>query len=127
VVGYYPSVTQAFVTARERLGDEAYGAALAAGQQLSLDEAVQVLQRAEPAVAPAVTPSAWDDAAALGLTRREREVLALLCARLSDLEIAERLYLSSRTVEGHVSHILGKLGATNRREAAATAVRLGLV
>ena len=45
VFGYYPSVTQAFVAARERLGDEAYSAALAAGQQLSLDAAVQELQR----------------------------------------------------------------------------------
>jgi DNA-binding NarL/FixJ family response regulator len=53
-------------------------------------------------------------------------VLALLCARLSDLEIAEHLFLSPRTVEGHVSHILGKLGAANRREATAAAVRLGL-
>ncbi len=41
VIGYYPSVKQAFVAARERLGDEAYSAALAAGQRLSLDEAVR--------------------------------------------------------------------------------------
>jgi DNA-binding NarL/FixJ family response regulator len=61
------------------------------------------------------------------LTQRERQIPTLLCARLTDLEIAERLYLSPRTVEGHVSHILGKLGAANRREAAATAVRLELV
>ena len=53
VFGYYPSVTHAFVAARERLGDEAYSAALAAGQQLSLDAAVQELQRPEPAVAAA--------------------------------------------------------------------------
>jgi DNA-binding CsgD family transcriptional regulator len=61
------------------------------------------------------------------LTGREQDVLALLCAHMTDLEIAERLFLSPRTVEGHVSHLLGKLGAANRREAAATAVRLGLV
>ena len=74
----------------------------------------------------AALPSTRDEAAALGLTRRERDVLALLCARLTDLEIAERLYLSPRTVEGHVSHLLGKLGASNRREATAAAARLGL-
>jgi predicted ATPase/DNA-binding CsgD family transcriptional regulator len=127
VIGDYPSVTQAFAAARERLGDEAYHAALAAGQRLSLDEAVRDLQMAEPAVAPAVAPSARDEAATLGLTPRERQVLALLCERMTDLEIAERLFLSPRTIEGHVSHLLGKLGVANRRDAAAAAVRLALV
>jgi predicted ATPase/DNA-binding CsgD family transcriptional regulator len=126
VVGYYPSVKQAFVAARERLGDEAYSATLAAGQRLSLDEAVRDVHDAESPARPA-SPPPRDAAASLGLTGREQDVLALLCAHMTDLEIAERLFLSPRTVEGHVSHLLGKLGAANRREAAATAVRLGLV
>jgi DNA-binding CsgD family transcriptional regulator/tetratricopeptide (TPR) repeat protein len=61
------------------------------------------------------------------LTRREREVLGLLCQRLTDAEIADRFFLSRRTVEHHVSSILGKLGAANRRDAAAIAARLALV
>ena len=61
------------------------------------------------------------------LTRREREVLALLCLRLTDAEIAAQLFLSPRTVNCHVLHLLRKLGAANRREAAATAVRQHLV
>jgi len=125
VIGYYPSVTRAFVTARERLGDEAYDAALPAGRALSLDEAVHEVH-AMWTTPPRQSSITQDAAAALGLTRRERDVLALLCARLTDLEIAERLFLSPRTVEGHVSHLLGKLGASNRREAAAAAARLGL-
>ena len=60
------------------------------------------------------------------LTGRERDVLALLCQHLSDAEIADRLFLSTRTVEHHVSSILGKLDASNRRQAAAIAARLGL-
>jgi DNA-binding CsgD family transcriptional regulator len=61
------------------------------------------------------------------LTRREREILGLLCARLTDREIAARLFLSHRTVETHVRHILAKLGAANRRDAAAIAARHLLV
>jgi DNA-binding CsgD family transcriptional regulator len=62
-----------------------------------------------------------------GLTRREREVLALLGEGLSNLEIAGRLYLSRKTVEHHVSRILTKLGLRSRGEAIAEAVRGRLV
>ena len=61
------------------------------------------------------------------LTWREQEVLSLLAQRLTDPEIAERLFLSPRTASKHVGNILGKLGAANRREAAAIAVRASLV
>ena len=60
------------------------------------------------------------------LTSRQLEILRLVGARLTNNEIAERLYLSPRTVDHHVSAILGKLGVDSRREAAAEAVRLGL-
>jgi DNA-binding CsgD family transcriptional regulator len=63
----------------------------------------------------------------IGLTAREREVLILLSQRFTDPEIAERLYISPRTVSHHVGSILGKLGARNRREAGAAAERSGLV
>jgi DNA-binding NarL/FixJ family response regulator len=61
------------------------------------------------------------------LTRRELEVLALLAEHLSDREIADRLFLSTRTIERHVSNILLKMEAPNRRLAAAQAVRERLV
>jgi DNA-binding NarL/FixJ family response regulator len=61
-----------------------------------------------------------------GLTPRERDVLRLLSAGESNRRIAEHLYISEKTVGVHVSHILTKLGVSNRGEAAAMTHRLGL-
>ncbi|MGD9098990.1 MAG: response regulator transcription factor [Anaerolineae bacterium] len=61
------------------------------------------------------------------LNGREREVLALMVKGLSNAEIAARLAISQSTVRFHVSYILSKLGSTNRAEAAALAVKHGLV
>lgn len=60
-----------------------------------------------------------------GLTEREREVLALLAAGMTDRDIAERLFITPKTVSHHVSAILGKVGARRRTEAAARAVAMG--
>jgi len=57
------------------------------------------------------------------LTDRQREVLALIVEGLSNNEIAERLVISMATARYHVSTILSKLGAANRAEAAALAVK----
>ena len=60
------------------------------------------------------------------LTPREREVLVLLAAGLSNNEIAEKLTLAVGTVRLHVSHILTKLDAPNRTTAAVIAMKHGL-
>jgi DNA-binding NarL/FixJ family response regulator len=57
------------------------------------------------------------------LSRREREVLALLGQGLTNAEIAARLYISTKTAGNHVSNVLSKLNLRSRTEAAAFAVR----
>jgi DNA-binding CsgD family transcriptional regulator len=64
------------------------------------------------------TPLRMAKEANSGLTRREREVAALVATGKSNREIAETLVLGVRTIEGHVSSILGKLGLTSRTEIA---------
>jgi DNA-binding NarL/FixJ family response regulator len=61
------------------------------------------------------------------LTPREREVLILIAEGATNKEIAAKLVVSENTARNHVSHILGKLGFSRRSEAAAYAVRKGLV
>jgi DNA-binding CsgD family transcriptional regulator len=52
----------------------------------------------------------------LPLTRREREVLALIAAGQTNREMAERLVVSPETVKTHVRHVLGKLGVARKAE-----------
>jgi DNA-binding CsgD family transcriptional regulator len=68
------------------------------------------------------TPSSLDD-----LSQREVEVLRLLAAGKSNRDIAEALYISLNTVATHVRNILTKTGTVNRTEAAAYALRHGLL
>ena len=66
------------------------------------------------------------DGAGAGLTRREREVLALVAAGRSNPQISGELYMSRKTASAHVSRILTKLGVASRGEAAAYAWAHGL-
>lgn len=61
------------------------------------------------------------------LTSREREILVLVAAGMSNKEIAAELVISERTARTHVSNVLGKLNLTSRTQAALVAVREGLV
>ena len=62
-----------------------------------------------------------------GLTARQLDVLALVVAGLSNADIAERLVISPKTAEHHVSAVLSKLGVTTRHDAARRAGELGLI
>jgi DNA-binding CsgD family transcriptional regulator/tetratricopeptide (TPR) repeat protein len=73
---------------------------------------------------PEPSDETQDLEAILGLTRREAEVLSLVARGYTNREIAAALVISVKTASVHVSHILRKLGAPNRLEAAAIAHRL---
>ena len=121
---------RAIAAAKASLGQDAFVAAWAAGCASSTDDTVTealALTAAQAPQAAAGSIARVPPAADPDLTFREQEVLALLCQRLTDAEIAQRLFLSPRTASSHVGNILAKLGAANRRKAAALAVRNGLV
>jgi DNA-binding NarL/FixJ family response regulator len=61
------------------------------------------------------------------LTRRERQILLLVCRGMCNKEIARELDVTAKTVEWHVSNILGKLGAANRTQAVVVALEQGLL
>lgn len=121
-----------------------YEAALAladSGDEDHLRQALEELQRLEAGPAAAIVarrlralgardiprgPRASTRSNAAGLTARESEILALVSEGLRNAEIAQRLFLSHRTVDNHVSAILRKVGADNRQEAAVKAAALGL-
>ena len=118
-----PRLERASAPARARLSDAAFTAAWAAGRTLPVEQAiVEALQVADD-VASGRKP---DTRAAHGLTPRELEVLRLVAEGWSNLEIAQSLFLSERTVENHVRHILAKLDLPSRIAAAAYAIRHGL-
>ena len=91
------------------------------GARHDADEAAAVLRNlgVRPGTIPAPRTSGH-------LTEREREVLRLLAEGLSNQQIADRLFLSKRTVEHHVGNILAKVGVASRAEALAYAVRHGV-
>lgn len=62
-----------------------------------------------------------------GLTDRELDVLSLLNFRLSNREIADRLFITRNTVKDHLQNIYGKLGVHNREDAREVAVHAGLI
>jgi DNA-binding CsgD family transcriptional regulator len=110
---------------------QAWATARGLGAAPLLAEVELLARRARITLAP--EPVAGSDAAhsaapgqELGLTPREREVLALVAEGHTNRQIADTLFISEKTASVHVSNILAKLGVTNRAEAAATVHRLGL-
>jgi DNA-binding CsgD family transcriptional regulator/tetratricopeptide (TPR) repeat protein len=101
------------------LGADAFARAREAGRALPLEEIVaDALSLAETTGTDASAASAR----ASPLTRREREVAALIARGLTNRQIAEVLFIAERTVDTHVEHILAKLGLGSRAQVAAWVV-----
>ena len=109
--------------ARANLGEGRFLEEQAVGQRWSLEEAVAfALETADKGAAAAAARSKLDE-----LTPRQREVAILVAQAKSNDEIAKELVVSKRTVETHVSHILGKLGFESRTQIVRWAIESGLV
>ncbi|MFD9666259.1 ATP-binding protein [Rhodococcus sp. NPDC059968] len=101
---------------RSTLGGRAFDAAFRRGSGLSAGDAVSyALDERRPAVSSHVD-------AAISLTHRERQVADLVAQGLTNRAIAEKLVISQRTAQGHVEHVLAKLGFTSRVQIAAWVV-----
>lgn len=103
---------------RSALGDAGHEAGFRRGAELTLDEAVayalgDTTRSIEDTTTAQVTPLETP------LTKRELQVAELIADGLSNKDIAGRLFIAPRTAEGHVEHILTKLGFTSRAQVAA--------
>lgn len=98
---------------RDALGNQAYSEAFRTGAAMSIDDAVAYALGNHRADKPPTR------SAATVLTRRETEVANLVAAGHSNKVIASMLVISPRTAQGHVEHILTKLGFTSRTQIAA--------
>jgi predicted ATPase/DNA-binding CsgD family transcriptional regulator len=101
--------------ARVHLGERAFAAAWAQGRSMTPEQALTA-QGQKPSPSPTTTVTLSPTYPA-GLTAREVEVLRLVAGGLADLQVAEKLVLSPRTVHSHISSIYSKLGVTSRSAA----------
>ena len=115
------------------LGAGALGYLLKDASRNALFDAVRAAARGESLLPPEVLAAllahskARERAEGEGLSQREQEVLRLLVTGAANREIAMQLNITQRTVKAHVTSILNELGVSSRTEAAAVAIRTGLV
>lgn len=110
----------AIETAREQIGPDAFERNWDKGRSMSISDLTAFIfdESAPPRPGSRRPPQRGREQ----LTPREQEVAEYIAAGMTNRQIAEKLVLSTRTVEGHVEHVLRKLGAQRRVELAARTV-----
>jgi non-specific serine/threonine protein kinase len=120
---FEPVLQRASEMSRQALAPEAFAAAEAEGQSMSLDD---IIEEARAVEAPAGAAPRWGGEQAgvfAALTPAEAQVLRLLTTGRTTREIAEGLVVAVSTVDRHLTHIYNKLGVRNRAEAIALALQ----
>jgi non-specific serine/threonine protein kinase len=117
VYTYVPdrSINRSKVAVRSKIDEAAWGAAWAEGRAMTPEQAVEYALEQEAAPEPT------------DLSAREADVLRLVATGLTNAEVAERLFLSSRTVDWHMGSIYRKLEIHSRAEATRFAAEHGLL
>jgi len=130
----YPEACVVMLTTFE--GDVEIQRALAAGARgyilksmpaKQLIEAIRQVHAGKRLVPPEVTAHLVEHMGEESLTAREIEVLRHIAGGNRNRDIAERLFISEETVKVHIKHIMEKLGASDRTQAVAIAVRRGII
>jgi non-specific serine/threonine protein kinase len=112
---------------RTDLGHEAFTEAWTSGYALPIEQAVKEANTFAANIRTSTASASARAETSSGLTLRELDVLRLLVEGRSDREIGEALFIGTRTVQTHVANLFAKLGVNTRAEAAAVAVRRGIV
>jgi non-specific serine/threonine protein kinase len=121
-----PAYLQTVERLRRQLGDERFALLWTEGRAMPLDKLVeQEIARADTEAG--LTGANQQKPSSNELTARELEVLQLIYAGNSNREISEALFISERTAQTHVQHILSKLGVSTRTAAAVRATELRLI
>jgi predicted ATPase/DNA-binding CsgD family transcriptional regulator len=126
---YLDYLQRGWESAWQMLSEEEGAAAYEEGKAMTLEVALTYALEEPPPEGPQHTRVAGviKERAASGLSYRELEVLTLAAEGLTDAQVAERLYLSPRTVGQHLRSVYRKLGVSSRTAASREAARRGLI
>ena len=126
---YCADYDRSVAAARAQLGEKAFAAVLAQGRIMTPEQALaaQAMPPTPMPTRPASAPPVKSPTSPAGLSAREVEVLRLVAQGLTNEQVAERLVISARTVNTHLTSIYGKIGVSSRSAATRYAMEHHLV